>query len=253
VNESLSIEELKSYIPEHLLLVNKEIVEVYRDKKRFGDKKSVLIRFDLQKMDGNLTSDEVIEVGKLIETNLKKVNGLEIRGEGVTGSLKIASAMPQSDIAKIEEDSVTGELPSVLPKIANEFIVVGKILSIEKHPNADRLVICRVDVGSSKPAGTLFEDSLQIVTGAPNISALVQQFNSATDNLTAPVALPGAVVKSHKTGGSIQIKISELRGVVSEGMLCSSDELELPNPGYDGILVLGEDYSKRIGEIFKKL
>lgn len=81
-------------------------------------------------------------------------------------------------------------------------VVVGKIVSIEKHPDADKLRICRVDVGS---------EILQIVTGAPNVK----------EGDSIPLALVGA-----KLPGGV-IKASKLRGVESFGMMCSIEELNL--------------------------
>ncbi|MBQ9931345.1 MAG: phenylalanine--tRNA ligase subunit beta, partial [Firmicutes bacterium] len=86
-----------------------------------------------------------------------------------------------------------------------EKVVVGKILSIERHPDADRLVVCQMDVGQEEP--------LQIVTGAPNV------FEGAK----IPVILHGG-----KLPDGTVIKKGKLRGVASNGMLCSFSEL-----GYD--------------------
>ena len=83
-----------------------------------------------------------------------------------------------------------------------EKVVVGKIISIENHPDADKLVICKVDVAS---------EVLQIVTGAPNVK----------EGDYIPLALVG----SKLPGG--EIKQSKLRGVESYGMMCSIDELNL--------------------------
>lgn len=93
-------------------------------------------------------------------------------------------------------------------------VVVGKIVSIEPHPNADRLSCCLVDVGREKPA--------EIVCGAKNIK---------TDDLV-PVALPGANLPN-----GLKIKISKLRGRKSEGMMCSAAELQLGKDA-GGILIL---------------
>lgn len=103
--------------------------------------------------------------------------------------------------------------------------VVGHVLEKKKHPNADKLSICKVDVG---------DEVLQIVCGAPNVAA----------GQKVVVAKVGAVMPS----GMI-IKDAELRGVASSGMICSAKELNLPNaPKEKGILVL-EDYRKA-GEPF---
>ncbi len=101
-------------------------------------------------------------------------------------------------------------------------VVTGKILEIEKHENADSLVVCQLDVGTEK---------LQIVTGAKNVKV----------GQIVPVALHGS-----KLAGGVTIKKGKLRGVVSEGMLCSHEELGITveDLGYEpeyGILILPED------------
>ena len=93
-----------------------------------------------------------------------------------------------------------------------EKIVVGKVLKVERHPDADKLVICQVQVGE---AG----ETVQIVTGAPNV------FEGAV----VPVVLDGGRVagghNGEKTPGGIRIKKGKLRGVESFGMMCSIEEL----------------------------
>ena len=93
-------------------------------------------------------------------------------------------------------------------------VVVGKITEINKHPDADKLVVCQVDVG---------DKTVQIVTGAPNV------FEGAS----VPVALHGA-----RLPGGVTIKKGKLRGVMSEGMMCSTDELGMSEERADGILIL---------------
>ena len=88
-----------------------------------------------------------------------------------------------------------------------EKIVVGRILSIEKHPDADKLIVCQVDVGT---------ETVQIVTGAHNV------FEGAL----VPVVLDGGRVAGGHDGGplpenGIKIKAGKLRGVPSAGMMCS--------------------------------
>lgn len=102
-------------------------------------------------------------------------------------------------------------------------VVTGRIETIERHPNADKLVICQVNVGEQK--------NLQIVTGASNVKV----------NDIVPVALDG----SHVNGGK-QINTGMLRGVKSEGMLCSLAELGImpelfPEAVTDGIFILPDD------------
>jgi phenylalanyl-tRNA synthetase beta chain len=96
-------------------------------------------------------------------------------------------------------------------------VVVGELLAVEKHPNADRLSLTRVTTGDGEP--------LEIVCGAMNI-AVGQRI---------PVALPGAVLP-----GNRRIERTEKMGVVSNGMLCSGDELGLTADA-DGILILAPD------------
>ena len=113
-----------------------------------------------------------------------------------------------------------------------ENVVTGKILSVEKHPDADKLKICQLDVGN---------ETLQIVTGADNVKP----------GQTVPVALSGA----HLPGG-VKIKKGKLRGVESNGMLCSYEEIgmtkeDFPDAEY-GILILedGLPLGKDIKEVF---
>lgn len=104
--------------------------------------------------------------------------------------------------------------------------VVGHVETKEKHPNADKLNICTVNVG---------EETLQIVCGAPNVEA----------GQKVVVAKIGAVMPS-----GMLIKEGNLRGVDSFGMICSARELAIPNaPSEKGIMVLAED--AKIGEPFE--
>jgi phenylalanyl-tRNA synthetase beta chain len=98
-----------------------------------------------------------------------------------------------------------------------EGFVVGKVLSAEPHPNADRLRVCTVDTGDGERT---------IVCGAPNVAA----------GQTVPVALPGATLP-----GGQEIGMAKLRGVESAGMICAAAELEL-GEGPAGILVLDDDH-----------
>lgn len=105
-----------------------------------------------------------------------------------------------------------------------DHVVVGRVLTCEAHPDSDHLHVTTVDVGGDAP--------LQIVCGAPNCRA----------GILTPVALVGA----HLPGG-VKIKKGKLRGVMSEGMLCSSEELGVPvelypSIGAAGILEFQEEY-----------
>lgn len=94
--------------------------------------------------------------------------------------------------------------------------VVGRVLEAGKHPNADRLQLCRVNVGAGEPA--------QIVCGAWNFGA----------GATVAVALPGATLPN-----GVTLERRELRGAVSEGMILAEDELDL-GPDHSGIVVLAD-------------
>ncbi|MFD4703325.1 YtpR family tRNA-binding protein [Gottfriedia sp. NPDC058432] len=103
--------------------------------------------------------------------------------------------------------------------------VIGYVIEKEKHPNADKLNICKVDVGT---------DTLQIVCGAPNVE----------QGQKVVVAKVGAVMPS-----GLVIKDANLRGVDSFGMICSARELDLPDaPQEKGILVLEAD--AEVGKAF---
>ena len=103
-------------------------------------------------------------------------------------------------------------------------VVVGEVLTVEPHPNADRLRVCAVDVGAGEP--------LSIVCGAPNVRA----------GLKAPCALVGAELPPAKEGSSepFRIETGKIRGVESRGMLCSARELKLSDD-HEGLLVLDDE------------
>ncbi len=113
-----------------------------------------------------------------------------------------------------------------------ENVVVARVTKMEKHPDSDHLWVCRLD------AGEKFGRDIQIVTGAQNVfvDALV------------PAALPVA-----KLPGDVTIKAGKLRGVESDGMLCSMGELKLtahdmPGKEENGILILDENCADRLGD-----
>jgi phenylalanyl-tRNA synthetase beta chain len=125
---------------------------------------------------------------------------------------------PELDTAEIEERlTMTGtKVETILhhgvPSV--EGFVVGRVLTAESHPDADRLKVCTVDVGDSEPAG--------IVCGAPNVAA----------GQTVAVALPGA-----RMPDGTKIKAAKLRGVPSNGMILAADELQIDSD-HSGIMVL---------------
>jgi phenylalanyl-tRNA synthetase beta chain len=127
---------------------------------------------------------------------------------------------PDLDVAGVEERlTMTGTKVEAIHHHgvpSTESFVVGRVLSAEQHPDADRLKVCAVDLGEESPA--------TIVCGAPNVAA----------GQTVAVARPGAVMPD---GG--KLKKAKLRGVVSEGMILAASELEM-GPGDEGIMVLDD-------------
>lgn len=107
------------------------------------------------------------------------------------------------------------ELDPVAPPFTK--VVVAQVLEVVKHPDADRLNVCQVDIGSGTP--------VQIVCGAPNVGA----------GLKVPCALPAAVLP-----GNFTIKVAKVRGIESSGMLCSAKELGTAEES-SGLLVLPAD------------
>ncbi|HXZ09611.1 MAG TPA: phenylalanine--tRNA ligase subunit beta [Paraburkholderia sp.] len=106
---------------------------------------------------------------------------------------------------------------------ATSKIVVGRVLEVVKHPDADKLNVCQVDAGTGA--------TLNIVCGAPNVAP----------GIKVPVALVGAQLPPAEEGGApFAIKLSKLRGVESQGMLCSARELKL-SEDHSGLLILPED------------
>jgi phenylalanyl-tRNA synthetase beta chain len=129
---------------------------------------------------------------------------------------------PELDVNGVEERlTMTGTKVEAIHHHgvgAIENFVIGKVLSAEQHPDADRLKVCTVDVGGNG------EGQAHIVCGAPNVAA----------GQTVAVARPGAIMPDGSTLGQ-----AKLRGVVSEGMILAENELQI-GPGGDGILVLDQ-------------
>ena len=109
------------------------------------------------------------------------------------------------------------EVESINP-IKNELsdFIVAKIIKAEKHPNADRLKLCDVDIGD--------KNILKVVCGAPN----------AKDGLLTVYAPPGSVIPKNK----MKLEVSKIRGITSYGMLCSESELNISGES-QGIISLG--------------
>lgn len=110
-------------------------------------------------------------------------------------------------------------------------VVVGKIIEVSKHPDADKLRVCRVDVG---------EEVLQIVCGGINLEK----------NMLVAVSLPGAMVRWHGEGEPVEVKVVKLRGVESTGMICASDEIGLGKmfPADDAVILDLSDFKAKPGQ-----
>ena len=161
------------------------------------------------------------------------------RESNVTAGFNICNASSYLEVKETGNLTLTKELVEKINEILakNGFeetveadlspkFVVGYVAEKEKHPNADKLNICKVEIGT---------ETLQIVCGAPNVDA----------GQKVVVAKIGAVMPS-----GMLIKPAELRGVPSSGMICSARELELPDaPQEKGILVLEDSFE--VGQEFK--
>jgi phenylalanyl-tRNA synthetase beta chain len=112
------------------------------------------------------------------------------------------------------------EVEAVAPPFSG--VVVARVIEVARHPNADRLNVCQVDAGT----GTLHN----IVCGAPNVRA----------GMIVPCALPGAILPPGDDGKPFEIRVGQLRGVESQGMLCSARELKL-SEDHGGLLELPAD------------
>lgn len=166
--------------------------------------------------------DDVVEItqdGQVVGFNIFNVSD-KIKIEG-NGHIKLTSEIIEALQQSINNSGFNYKLDTDLsPKF-----VVGYVETKEKHPDANKLSVLKVNVGN---------ETLQIVCGAPNVAA----------EQKVVVAKVGAVMPS----GMI-IKDAKLRGVDSSGMICSMKELDLPNaPQEKGIMVLNDDYE--IGQAF---
>ncbi|ART78673.1 tRNA-binding protein [Sutcliffiella horikoshii] len=158
------------------------------------------------------------DIAKIIDKETK-----EIAGYNLFNASKYVAVNDFKGPVNLTEDLIAelnnalnenGVKETLNPDLSPKF-VVGHVTEKEKHPNADKLSVCKVDVGT---------EVLQIVCGAPNVDS----------GQYVVVAKVGAVMPS-----GLVIRDAELRGVESSGMICSAKELDLPNaPTEKGILVL---------------
>ncbi|OEC00262.1 tRNA-binding protein [Lysinibacillus sphaericus] len=170
----------------------------------------------------------------IVKTEVERAGDIAILIEAQTGEIKAFNLFNASKYIQVEAQGNVEITPEFVAQLEAAIknngatisldvdfspkFVVGYVETKEKHPNADKLSICTVNVG---------EETLQIVCGAPNVDA----------GQKVVVAKIGAVMPS-----GMLIKEGNLRGVDSFGMLCSARELAIPNaPSEKGILVLSED------------
>ena len=131
--------------------------------------------------------------------------------------------------------TMTGSKVETIEQKGNNIknVVIGKILEVTKHPDADKLVVAKIDVGNG--------EILQIVTAAPNIKV-------GETGQIVPVAKDGAELPK-----GVTIHTGKLRGVESQGMMCGMEELEIDPASYpdkvvDGIFILDDKYEKDLGK-----
>lgn len=190
-------------------------MNAFYNKEGIGDVLLVQLRTEKpEKIRTEITGDITLikdENGDIAAFNLFNASNYITFPE--TGTIDVSEQLVTEVQNALEKNSVDLLLEVDLsPKF-----VVGYVESMEKHPNADKLNVCQVTVGTEK---------LQIVCGAPNVEA----------GQKVVVAKVGAVMPS----GMI-IRDAELRGVASSGMICSAKELALPDaPQEKGILVLDD-------------
>ena len=135
----------------------------------------------------------------------------------------------KSETQIIEKLNSTGlEVEKVEP-LKNELsdFIIAKIVKSEKHPNADRLKLCHVDIGK--------KELVKVVCGGPN----------AKDNLLTIYAPPGSIIPKN----NMKLEVSKIRGETSYGMLCSESELNLSNES-EGIIELNNRYKTKIGKSY---
>ena len=178
----------------------------------------------------------------IVKTEVERAGDIAILKEAQTGEIKAFNLFNASSYVQTDAKGLVEVTPELVAQIEAAItkngaaisldvdftpkFVVGLVETKDKHPNADKLSVCTVNVG---------EETLQIVCGAPNVEA----------GQKVVVAKIGAVMPS-----GMLIKEGNLRGVDSHGMLCSARELAIPNaPSEKGILVLPEDAT--IGSAFE--
>ncbi|MGT8906530.1 YtpR family tRNA-binding protein [Bacillus safensis] len=200
-------------------------MNVFYNAEGVGDTLLISLKDVTREEVGHETFGDVV---RIFNQETKETTGFNIFNASTYMKIEENGSVPLSEtiVQDINEILNRNGVSETLTVDLSPKFVVGYVKEKEKHPNADKLNICQVDVG---------DETLQIVCGAPNVD----------QGQYVVVAKVGAVMPS-----GMVIKDAELRGVPSSGMICSAKELGLPDaPAEKGILVL--DGSHQAGEPFK--
>ncbi|GJI58929.1 putative tRNA-binding protein YtpR [Bacillus altitudinis] len=200
-------------------------MNVFYNAEGVGDTLLISLKDVTREEVGHETIGDVV---RIFNQDTKETTGFNIFNASTYMKIEENGSVPLSEtlIQDINEILNRNGVSETLTVDLSPKFVVGYVKEKEKHPNADKLNICQVDVG---------DETLQIVCGAPNVD----------QGQYVVVAKVGAVMPS-----GLVIKDAELRGVPSSGMICSAKELDLPNaPAEKGILVL--EGSRQAGEPFE--
>ncbi|HCO79457.1 YtpR family tRNA-binding protein [Bacillus altitudinis] len=200
-------------------------MNVFYNAEGVGDTLLISLKDVTREEVGHETFGDVV---RIFNQDTKETTGFNIFNASSYMKIEENGSVPLSEtlVQDINEILNRNGVSETLTVDLSPKFVVGYVKEKEKHPNADKLNICQVDVG---------DETLQIVCGAPNVD----------QGQYVVVAKVGAVMPS-----GLVIKDAELRGVPSSGMICSAKELDLPNaPAEKGILVL--EGSRQAGEPFE--
>lgn len=200
-------------------------MNVFYNAEGVGDTLLISLKDVTREEVGHETFGDVV---RIFNQETKETTGFNIFNASTYMKIEENGSVPLSEtlVQDINEILNRNGVSETLTVDLSPKFVVGYVKEKEKHPNADKLNICQVDVG---------DETLQIVCGAPNVD----------QGQYVVVAKVGAVMPS-----GLVIKDAELRGVPSSGMICSAKELDLPDaPAEKGILVL--EGSNQAGEPFK--
>ena len=200
-------------------------MNVFYNAEGVGDTLLISLKDVTREEVGHETFGDVV---RIFNQDTKETTGFNIFNASTYMKIEENGSVPLSEtlVQDINEILNRNGVSETLTVDLSPKFVVGYVKEKEKHPNADKLNICQVDVG---------DETLQIVCGAPNVD----------QGQYVVVAKVGAVMPS-----GLVIKDAELRGVPSSGMICSAKELDLPNaPTEKGILVL--EGSRQAGEPFE--